>query len=106
MTDSIVATTFDFKIDDQKTLQIDDQRMQEGFIVQLAMSHKSLHKDKNQEAIDSGRIIAQRSVEILENDDEENLHNRIKKVEHVLYPEIMHRLARNFCKSKSPAAFR
>lgn len=48
MTDSIVATTFDFKIDDQKTLQIDDQRMQEGFIVQLAMSHKSLHKDKNQ----------------------------------------------------------
>ncbi|VDN59700.1 unnamed protein product [Dracunculus medinensis] len=58
------------------------------------------------EAIDSGRIIAQRSVEILENDDEENLHNRIKKVEHVLYPEIMHRLARNFCKSKSPAAFR
>lgn len=42
--------------------------------------------------IDSGPIIAQRAVEILEGDTVETLSERIHRVEHVLYPETLARL--------------
>lgn len=38
------------------------------------------------EEVDHGPIIAQRAVEILDDDDEESLHERMKAVEHVLLP--------------------
>ena len=41
------------------------------------------------EGIDSGPILAQREVPILPDDDEESLQDRVKKVEHTLYPEII-----------------
>ena len=41
------------------------------------------------EGVDSGPIIAQREVPILPDDDEESLQDRVKKVEHALYPEII-----------------
>ena len=41
------------------------------------------------EGVDSGPILAQREVPILPDDDEESLQDRVKKVEHALYPEII-----------------
>ncbi len=41
------------------------------------------------EGVDSGPILAQREVRILPGDDEESLQNRVKKVEHTLYPAII-----------------
>ena len=41
------------------------------------------------EGVDSGPILAQREVPILPDDDEEALQNRVRKVEHTLYPEII-----------------
>ncbi len=43
--------------------------------------------------VDAGPILAQESVEVLENDDEDSLHERIQKVEHRLYPDTI----RQFC---------
>ena len=39
--------------------------------------------------MDSGRIIAQRSVPVFQGDTEESLQERVKKVEHLLYPEVI-----------------
>mgnify|MGYP002014860261 FL=1 len=41
------------------------------------------------EGVDSGPILAQREVRILPDDDEESLQNRVKNVEHTLYPETI-----------------
>jgi phosphoribosylglycinamide formyltransferase-1 len=41
------------------------------------------------EAVDHGPIVAQESVPVLPGDDEETLHDRIKAVEHRLYPEAV-----------------
>ena len=41
------------------------------------------------EAVDHGPIIAQACVPVLESDDEGSLHERIKAVEHRLYPEAV-----------------
>ena len=41
------------------------------------------------EGVDSGPIIAQAAVPVLDTDDEENLHNRIQVEEHKLYPEVI-----------------
>lgn len=43
--------------------------------------------------VDAGPIVAQEAVEVLENDDEDSLHERIQKVEHRLYPQTI----RQFC---------
>ena len=42
---------------------------------------------------DSGMMLAQSQVPILADDTEPDLQERIKKVEHVLYPEVLDRLA-------------
>ena len=41
------------------------------------------------EGVDSGPIIAQAPVPVLDTDDEESLHNRIQVEEHKLYPEVI-----------------
>ena len=41
------------------------------------------------EDVDSGPIIAQSAVPVLDTDDEESLHNRIQVEEHKLYPEAI-----------------
>ncbi len=45
------------------------------------------------EGVDSGLILAQSEVEVKPNDSVSDLQERIKKVEHVLYPEVLDRLA-------------
>ena len=44
------------------------------------------------EGVDSGPILAQMEVEVLEGDDEETLQERVKHIEHVLYPMTLDRL--------------
>lgn len=41
------------------------------------------------EGVDSGPIIAQAAVPVLDTDDEERLHNRIQIEEHKLYPKVI-----------------
>ncbi|MFI1866330.1 phosphoribosylglycinamide formyltransferase [Streptomyces jumonjinensis] len=47
------------------------------------------------EGVDTGPIIAQSVVEVLDGDDEAALHERIKQVERTLLVEVVGRLARN-----------
>tara|TARA_Y100001968_G_scaffold187921_1_gene172269 strand:+ start:2732 stop:3409 length:678 start_codon:yes stop_codon:yes gene_type:complete len=44
------------------------------------------------EGVDTGPILAQVQVDVNEGDDETSLQERIKQVEHVLYPETLDRL--------------
>ena len=44
------------------------------------------------ERVDSGPILAQRQVEVLPGEDEEALQERVKRIEHVLYPKTLDRL--------------
>jgi phosphoribosylglycinamide formyltransferase 1 len=44
------------------------------------------------EDVDSGPILAQESVPVLDDDTEESLHERIKQVERRLYPDVIERL--------------
>jgi phosphoribosylglycinamide formyltransferase-1 len=41
------------------------------------------------EEVDEGQILAQEAVPVLDDDDEERLHERIKIVERRLYPETV-----------------
>ncbi|MFN8016176.1 MAG: phosphoribosylglycinamide formyltransferase [Acidimicrobiia bacterium] len=41
------------------------------------------------EEVDAGPILAQGVVEVFDGDDEETLHERIKKVEHRIYPQTI-----------------
>ena len=41
------------------------------------------------EGVDTGQIIAQEEVAILEGDTIERLQDRVKKVEHRLYPKVL-----------------
>jgi phosphoribosylglycinamide formyltransferase-1 len=41
------------------------------------------------EGLDTGPIVLQESVPVLDNDTEETLHNRIHEVEYKLYPEAI-----------------
>ena len=41
------------------------------------------------EGVDSGPILAQRELEILSDDDEDSLSERVKALEHILYPEVI-----------------
>jgi phosphoribosylglycinamide formyltransferase-1 len=46
------------------------------------------------EEVDSGPILAQAAVPVLDDDTEETLHERIKQVERTLYPDTVERLVR------------
>jgi phosphoribosylglycinamide formyltransferase-1 len=46
------------------------------------------------EGVDTGPIIAQRAVEVLDDDDEVSLHERIKTVERALLVDVVGRIAR------------
>jgi len=46
------------------------------------------------QGIDTGRIIAQKTVEIREDDTAESLHARIQEAEHELYPTTIARISR------------
>ena len=41
------------------------------------------------EGVDSGPILAQRELEVLPDDDEDSLSERVKVLEHILYPEVI-----------------
>ena len=41
------------------------------------------------EGVDSGPILAQRELEVLSDDDEDSLSERVKALEHILYPEVI-----------------
>jgi phosphoribosylglycinamide formyltransferase-1 len=47
------------------------------------------------EGVDTGPIIAQRAVEVLDDDDEASLHERIKTVERALLVDVVGRIARD-----------
>jgi phosphoribosylglycinamide formyltransferase-1 len=44
--------------------------------------------------VDAGPILAQEAVPVLPGDTEDTLHERIKRVEHRLYPEVIEQLVR------------
>lgn len=45
------------------------------------------------EGVDSGYILAAEEVPVLDGDSEEDLQERVKKVEQILYPEVLDQLA-------------
>jgi phosphoribosylglycinamide formyltransferase-1 len=44
--------------------------------------------------VDTGPILAQAVVPVLPDDDADSLHERIKRVEHTLFPAVLHAIAR------------
>ena len=54
------------------------------------------------EALDDGPILAQRRVEVLPDDDESSLHERIKTVERTLYPEVIARVMASLAQGLEP----
>ena len=53
------------------------------------------------EKIDSGKIILQKKVKIMPNDNIQTLSNRILKKEHVIYPEALKQIASGILKMKN-----
>ena len=51
--------------------------------------------------VDSGRIIAQRSIPVSEDDTEFSLQEKVKKIEHTLYPEVIDAFAESRLQSFS-----
>ena len=45
------------------------------------------------EGVDTGPILAQQSIPVKSNDDAESLQDRVKQVEHSLYPQIIDMLS-------------
>ena len=56
------------------------------------------------EALDDGPILAQRRVPVLAGDTEHDLHERIKTVERVLYPDVVARVMRALAEGREPAS--
>lgn len=54
------------------------------------------------EALDDGPILAQRRVDVLSDDDESSLHERIKIVERALYPEVIARVMASLAQGLEP----
>jgi len=53
------------------------------------------------EEVDSGEILAQEAVPVLDHDTEESLHERIKQVERGLYADVIERLVREHRESET-----
>ena len=47
----------------------------------------------SQEEVDAGAIVAQETVRVLPNDTIQDLQERVKKAEHVCYPQALELLA-------------
>lgn len=45
------------------------------------------------DVLDGGPILAQRVVHVDDHDTQQSLHARIQEQEHILYPEVLHRIA-------------
>ncbi len=56
------------------------------------------------EALDDGPILAQRRVPVLAGDSEHDLHERIKTVERVLYPDVVARVMAALAEGREPAS--
>jgi phosphoribosylglycinamide formyltransferase 1 len=54
------------------------------------------------EALDDGPVLAQRRVDVLSDDDESSLHERIKIVERALYPEVIARVMASLAQGLEP----
>jgi phosphoribosylglycinamide formyltransferase-1 len=54
------------------------------------------------EALDDGPILAQRRVDVMLDDDESSLHERIKTVERALYPEVIARVMASLAQGLEP----
>ena len=55
------------------------------------------------EGVDTGPILAQRKTPVFPEDDESSLQERVKKIEHILYPEVIDLLCSGVFHSKSVA---
>ena len=53
------------------------------------------------EKVDSGKIILQKKVKILQNDDVQTLSNRILQKEHKIYPKALNQIASNMIRLKN-----
>ena len=51
------------------------------------MSGATVHQVDNH--LDTGRILGQMQVPVLETDDAETLAERVLAIEHILYPEVL-----------------
>jgi phosphoribosylglycinamide formyltransferase-1 len=47
------------------------------------------------EEYDEGEIIATEEIDVLEADDAKQLQDRVKRLEHRLYPEVLERICRD-----------
>lgn len=56
------------------------------------------------ESLDDGPILAQRRVEVFPDDDEASLHERIKAVERIIYPEVVARVMASLAKGYEPSS--
>jgi phosphoribosylglycinamide formyltransferase-1 len=54
------------------------------------------------EELDDGPILAQRRVPVYPEDDESSLHERIKAVERILYPEVVARVMASLAQGREP----
>ena len=53
------------------------------------------------EKVDSGKIILQKKIKILQNDDVQTLSNRILQKEHNIYPKALNQIALNMIRLKN-----
>ena len=53
------------------------------------------------EKVDDGKIILQKKVKILQNDDVQTLSNRILQKEHNIYPKALNQIALNMIRLKN-----
>ena len=62
-----------------------------------------MHSPPRRRGVDTGQILAQSQLEIHPDDDEESLSERVKILEHKLYPEVIDAYAANtlWCRLKS-----